>query len=331
MIPRLFSYEVFTIEQAYTKYYVSFSVKDFENLPNIVYRWTFGDSSPTVNGKDVVHNYLPGEYTAVLAKSINAAPFVDVESTIVYVVAIPGSKLPSNQIQPVNTVELYPTVGLKQSISLPIKTLEIGDSHAQANSSYVNEYDEDWNITTGIITDAQKDRLDATFQQLAGVSPFNFVPIAGDAPVSLTCESWSHTQLSINDFQLSIQAKRYWSHAKPVFASPPFLGGQCLAVLYRVDVVIPRPLTGQIPQEISFLAYGNIESIKLPYDPNVGGGQTQLTVRSHGAALGSDYYPDIREEVVAALGYPGQLYFSSIVITRNDGLPDTCGNPTPQL
>lgn len=223
-MPRLFSYQIFTIDTDYTHYFAQLSVSDAENLPNIVYRWDFGDGSPVDNGKDLLHEYRPGEYVVTLSKSINANPYVLVETAIAFVIAIPQTKLPSNQLQPISAVELFPAVGLKQSVMLPTAMLELGDTYSQNKSDYVNEYEESWSITTGFLTEVQKDRLEATFQQLGGVYPFNFVPVAPEPAVSLVCESWKVTQLSVNnhqiDYQISIQAKRFWSRPRIRLAKP---------------------------------------------------------------------------------------------------------------
>lgn len=215
---RLFSYQVFTINTDYTHYWVLFSVADEEALPSILYRWDFGDGSPLGNSKDLLHEYPPGEYVVTLSKSVSAAPYQVVETAIVFVVAIPQSKLANNQLQPISTVELFPATGLKQSISLPVRLLELGDTYSQNKSDYVNEYDESWDITTGLLTEVQKDRLEATFQQLGGIHPFNFVPIALEPEISLICESWSVTQLNVRDYQISVQSKKYWYRPNVVLA-----------------------------------------------------------------------------------------------------------------
>lgn len=217
-MPRLFSYQVFTVDTDYTHYHAQFTVNDAETVASIVYRWDFGDNSAVDFGKDLLHEYAPGEYVVTLSKSIASSPYVAVETTIAFIVAIPQSKLANNQLQPISLVDLFPTTGLKQSISLPVQTLELGDTYSQNKSDYISEYEELWSITTGLLTEVQKDRLEATFQQLGGIHPFNFVPVALEPEISLICESWSVTQLNVRDYQISIQSKKYWYRPKVVLA-----------------------------------------------------------------------------------------------------------------
>lgn len=213
-MPKLFNYRVFTFTTDYTRYYAQFSVSPVTELANTVYQWDFGDGSTLDTGKDLLHSYAPGEYTITLSRSINNSPYQIIEIAIAFIIAIPQSKLSNNQLQPISPVELYPTTGLKQSISLPVRMLELGDTYSQNKSDYVSEYEESWSITTGLLTEIQKDRLEATFQQLGGVHPFLFTPIALEPAVSVVCENWLVTQLNANDHQLSIQAKRFWSRPK---------------------------------------------------------------------------------------------------------------------
>lgn len=212
-MPKLFNYQVFTINTDYTRYYAQFSAID-ATTPNTVFQWNFGDGSAVETGQDLLHEYVPGEYTVTLSSSINNGAYTVLEQAIAFIIAIPQSKLPNNQLQPINTVELFPTTGLKQSISLPVQMMELGDTYSQNKSDYVNEYEETWSITTGLLTEVQKDRLEATFQQLGGIHPFDFTPIALEPSVSLICENWSVTQLSVRVYQMSIQAKRFWFRPK---------------------------------------------------------------------------------------------------------------------
>lgn len=321
-MPKFFSYEVSTIEIGHTRYYAHFKV--LEPLSgNVVYDWDFEDISPNQAGISIVKEYTPGEYLISLYKIVNNAPSEFIEATIVFIIAIPQSKLADGQLQPINTVDLFTTVSLKQSITLPTKMLELGDSYAQNKSDYINEFDETWDITTGLLTKRQKNRVEATFQQLGGVSPLNFIPSVGEAAVSVVCESWKPTQLSNSDYQLSIQAKRFFSRPRISFIDPPFRGGQCVGVLYFVvvDAVQERGVTAG---GLSFSNIpGPIYSIEALSTPFQGGTEGDVKITY---ANTSQIRRFSNCNIGASPVYCGFTELRNIQITRMDGLPDNCGD-----
>lgn len=216
-MPKTFKYQVFCLPLAYDAYYVQFEVNN--PLPNASYSWDLGNGQ-NVAGIKFSREYQVGEFTVSLSRAINSISEL-IEATTIFVVGIPGKKLANGLRQLVGTVDLYTTTGIKQSISLPIKSLALGDAYAQNKSDYVNEFEETWSATTGFLSELQYSRLEATLQQLKGIYPFSFIPKIGENAVSVVCESWTVTQLSNCTFQILIEMKRYWEHSRTVLLDLP--------------------------------------------------------------------------------------------------------------
>ena len=309
-MPKFFNYEVSTIESGYTRYYAHFKV--LNPLPgSVVYDWDFEDTSPNQAGINIVKEYAPGEYLISLYKIVGNAPSELVESATVFIIAIPQSKLANGQLQPINTVDLFPTVGLKQSVMLPTKMLELGDSYAQNKSDYINEFDETWDIATGLLTELQKDRLEATLEQLGGVSPFNFIPSIGETAVSIICESWRPTQLSNSDYQLSIQAKRFWSRPKV---------GLSIINYEVITEITTTYIRNAAPREVLVIQRIRFKKI-LPSSPS------SIYIDPTGFRVVSDGYGTTGFENVFLLAN-GIIYKAGANSTLNGDSPDAIGSET---
>lgn len=202
---------MFCLPVDYDRYYVQFEVNN--PLPNASYSWNLG-LDQDIAGIKFSREYDVGEHLVALSRTTGSVAEV-IETATIFVVSIPGKTLINGEKQPVSIVDLYTTTGMKQSISLPVKSLELGDAYAQNKSDYVNQVEESWSITTGFLSELQKDRLEATLQQLKGIHPFSFIPRGLEPAVMAVCESWSVTQLSNCTFQISMEMKRYWSKSSP--------------------------------------------------------------------------------------------------------------------
>lgn len=104
----------------------------------------------------------------------------------------------------------------------------------------------------------------------------------------------------------------------------PFNGGQCTCVLYNVDYnfTTAEGVTGNSGTTIN----GPIASVKVGFTGNAPDGTPRvgiITVGRNAPCTGSRTATDL------AGSTPG-LTVNSVTVTRNDGNPDTCGNPEPQ-
>lgn len=251
-MPKTFRYEVHCLPLDYDRYYVQFQINN--PVVNASYLWNFGIGQPR-EGIKFSREFDVGEYQIELTQTLNGVAQV-IETTTIFVVGIPGKKLSSGQKQLISLVDLYATTGLKQSISLPVKSLELGSAYAQNNSDYVNEFEEVWSVVTGFLSELQKDRLEATLQQLKGINPFSFVPQGLESAVVVVCESWSVNQLSNYVFQVSMEMTRYWERLPPSYGQDPILYNVVLQFNSRFPVsglsTVNIRIWGRIGNLVSF-------------------------------------------------------------------------------
>lgn len=110
------------------------------------------------------------------------------------------------------------------------------------------------------------------------------------------------------------------SASLPSYLNPPFTGGQCVGVSYRVRVEIDYD-DGNLNFPVINSDYlGKITEITVINAPN------PQTGTGFGALATIKYAGGTMTEQVWFRPVTGSL--SSITITRTDGLPDTCGSPS---
>lgn len=103
--------------------------------------------------------------------------------------------------------------------------------------------------------------------------------------------------------------------------APPFTGGQCPGVLYKVGVVcVYTPVGGGSNVTVGDFARNVVGAVVGGYaEFRTPGSPTLLTIGCRGAG-GQDI-------VLFSLGADAVVSVSTVAITREDGAPDTCGDP----
>lgn len=145
--------------------------------------------------------------------------------------------------------------------------------------------------------------------------------------VGLTCALWGKYPKGIPFFPYSkgfldsVCAQAGFPIA--VAPSAGFEGGQCIDVLYNIQVFVDRTFVGNTTNvEYGLVGYGNIDSIKLEFQPPESPQQLAVVARGQSGAL---IPTGVDLDNVGGVGVSGTI--TSINVVRADGLADTCGNP----
>jgi hypothetical protein len=115
----------------------------------------------------------------------------------------------------------------------------------------------------------------------------------------------------------------------PSLPAPPFTGGQCLGIQYRVTIDGTYTVRGGIgtpvPFTTSIIAGGIIENVDLSTTELESSNIIRANVTSNGSIFFNQVFNGGGNNTKA------DATITNISIVRPDGLPDNCGSPTPVI